>query len=77
MIECKVVKENSFLQFQFVDFNSEDEHLKNTTDDSKDQIEQIMELKTKKLSNVEIAKELGVSEGAIRRRIIKFHKRMQ
>ena len=77
VIECKVIKENSFLQFQFVDFNSEDEHLKKTAEESKDQIEEIMELKNQEMSNVEIAKKLGVSESAIRRRIIKFQTRIQ
>lgn len=77
VIECKVIKENSFLQFQFVDFNSEDEHLKKPAEESKDQIEEIMELKNQEMSNVEIAKKLGVSESAIRRRIIKFQTRIQ
>ncbi|WP_175623369.1 AAA family ATPase [Chryseobacterium schmidteae] len=77
VIECEVVKENSFLQFKFVGLNSEDEHLKKISEKSKDRIDEIIELKNRNLSNVEIAKQLGVSESAIRRRINKFHKRNQ
>ena len=77
VIECEVVKENSFLQFKFVDINSEDEHLRKNNVESDDRIEEIMELKNKDLSNVEIAKRLGVSESAIRRRINKLHKKIQ
>lgn len=77
VIECKVVKDNSFLQFQFVEFNSENQHLKQLNQESQDRIEEIMALKNQELSNVEIGKKLGVSESAIRRRIKKLQNGIQ
>lgn len=77
VIECKVVKDNSFLQFQFVEYNSENQHLKQLNQESQDRIEEIMALKNQELSNVEIGKKLGVSESAIRRRIKKLQNGIQ
>lgn len=76
VIECAVVKENAFLQFKFVQFGREDEHLRKRENTSDDQIEEIVEMKKRKLSNVDIAKKLGVSEAAIRRRLKKNEYRL-
>lgn len=77
VMECEIVKENNFLQFKLVDFNSEEEHLKKVKEESDDQVEKINELKNEGKSNVEIGKMLGISEASVRRRIGKFQKRMQ
>ena len=71
VMECTVVKEDAFLQFKFVQFGREDEHLRKRENTSDDQIEEILEMKKQNLSNVQIAAALGVSETAIRRRLKK------
>lgn len=68
VLVCEVVKENSFLHFKKIGYSSEYDHLKKVTDETKNErIELAIELKQQGKSNVEIAKELGVSEGAIRK----------
>lgn len=75
VMECKIEKESAFLQFVFCDFNTEDEHLRKPQEEnSPDRIKEIIELKNQNLSNIEIGKRIGVSEAAIRRRIIKYEK---
>lgn len=73
VMECEVVKENSFLQFKFIDFNTEDEHLKKAISDEIEEIQEILKLKNQGLSNVEIGRRKGVSETAIRRRLKKYN----
>lgn len=77
VIECEVVKENSFLQFKFIELNSEDEHLRKIAEESDDRIEEILVLQKEGFSNVEIGRRLNVSESAIRRRIKKSQSRIQ
>ncbi len=77
VIECELIKENAFLQFKFLDLTTEDEHLKKPTESSEDKIEEIIELKNKGKSNVEIGKILGISESAVRRRVNKRENKMQ
>ena len=77
VMECEVVKENNFLQFKLIGFNTEEEHLRQMKEESDDQIEEINQLKNEGKSNVEIGKMLGISEAAVRRRIVKYQKRIQ
>lgn len=77
VIECELIKENSFLKFKFIDFTTEEDHLKKTIEISEDSIDQILELKNESKSNVEIGKILGVSESTIRRRLNKHQRKIQ
>jgi DNA-binding NarL/FixJ family response regulator len=60
-----------------IGFNTEEEHLRKFKEESDDQIEEINQLKNEGKSNVEIGKKLGISEAAVRRRIVKYQKRIQ
>ena len=77
VIECELIKENSFLKFKFIDFTTEEDHLKKTSEISENSINEILELKNEGKSNVEIGKILGVSESAIRRRVNKHQRKIQ
>ena len=62
----------NFLAFEFIDFGAEREHLKQLTEkDHENKISEALELKKQGLSNVQIAKQFGVSEGAVRKWIKK------
>jgi KaiC/GvpD/RAD55 family RecA-like ATPase len=64
----EVVKENSFLHFKFLDYDTEYNHLKQPSESDKaDRKQQAAELKLQGKSNREIARQMGVSEGAIRK----------
>jgi len=64
----EIIKEDSFLQFRFMDYDTEYNHLKEQNDKDKEQRKQeAAELKAQNISNREIARRLGVSEGAIRK----------
>lgn len=68
VLVCKIGKESNFSSFKFLEYGKESDHLKqlNTTD--KAQIKtKAFELKKDGYSNVKIADELGVSEGAVRK----------
>ena len=72
IITCQILKPTNFLEFQFIGFGSEREHLKELSDkDRESRISDIAELKKQGLSNVQIAKQFGVSEGAVRKWIKK------
>jgi len=67
VILCEIEKINSFLQFSFIDFGNEYEHLKTVEIASKsDRNDLILELHNQGKSNVLIADELNISEGTIR-----------
>ena len=69
---CQIAKPTNFLQFEFLDFGTEREHLREITEQDKGQkITEAMELKKQGVSNIEIARRFGVSEGAIRKWIKK------
>lgn len=69
---CQIAKPFNFLQFEFIDFSKESEHLKQYSEKETDsKINEVAELKKQGLSNVQIAKQIGVSEGAIRKWIKK------
>lgn len=59
---CSITKENSFLQFVFIDYGRERDHLRRLTDDESEvSDEQIIEKHNQGLSFREIGQELGVS----------------
>ncbi|MFC3881272.1 AAA family ATPase [Algoriphagus namhaensis] len=72
VIVCLIDKPYNFLAFEFIDFGAEREHLKQLTEkDQQSKVSEALELKKQGLSNVQIAKQFGVSEGAIRKWIKK------
>lgn len=72
VIICQIDKPYNFLAFEFMGFGAEREHLKELTEkDRENKVSEAMELKKQGLSNVQIAKQFGVSEGAVRKWIKK------
>jgi RecA-family ATPase len=72
VVICQINKPYNFLAFEFVNFGTEREHLKQITGkDHESNISEALELKKQGLSNVQIAKQFGVSEGAVRKWIKK------
>jgi predicted ATP-dependent serine protease len=64
----EVVKENSFLGFKFLGCDTEYNHLRQPSEDDKANRKiAAAELKAQGLSNCEIARRMGVSEGAVRK----------
>ena len=64
----EIVQENSFLQFKFLNYDTEYNHLKQPNEnDTKNRKSEAIELKKQGLSNCEIARRTGVSEGAVRK----------
>lgn len=69
VVVCKLSKEHNFLCFEFIEFGSEQEHLKQTNYNNMSERDELMkDLILQGLSNVKIAEQLGLSEGAIRKR---------
>lgn len=67
VIICKVEKINSFLQFSFIEFGCEFEHLKQiSSEDKNERNQRVIDLKNQGLSNVQIGIQLGISEGTVR-----------
>jgi hypothetical protein len=65
---CEIVKPSNFLQFEFINYGTEKEHLRVPSESDKEQRKQnAAELKAQGKSNREIARQLGVSEGAVRK----------
>lgn len=65
---CQINKPYNFLSFEFIGFGSEKDHLKQITEkDYENRISEALELKKQGLSNIEIGKRYGVSEGAVRK----------
>ncbi|GHV09835.1 hypothetical protein FACS1894162_1400 [Bacteroidia bacterium] len=65
---CEISKPSNFLQFEFVNYGTEREHLRTPSDGDKEQRKKdASELKARGKSNREIARQLGVSEGAVRK----------
>lgn len=66
---CSIQKQTNFLMFQFIDYDDERNHLKTySSSDIETRDEQMQELISEGLSNVDVADRLGLSEGAIRKR---------
>lgn len=67
VVVCKIENPNNFLQFSFIGFESELDHLKQlSSKTSSDRNANVLELKSQGLSNTKIAEILGCSEGTIR-----------
>ena len=68
----EVIKENSFLHFRFIEYGREFDHLKQLTNsDRENRHDMILELKKQGLSNVDIGRQLGITEGAVRKQLSK------
>lgn len=68
VVLCFINKPYNFLQFEYQGYGSEFKHLKQVSEGDKEQsVSEAVELKKQGLSNVDIARRLGVSEGAIRK----------
>lgn len=63
---CKLVKPYNFLQFEFTDFGSEYEHLRQVKEANPKAVE-AMALKQQGKTNVDIAAQFGVTESAVRK----------
>jgi len=69
---CQIDKPHNFLQFEFVIFGTEQEHLKQHTEQDKTiQIERMVELREQGKSFREIGDELGCSHMKVKRTLIK------
>lgn len=69
---CQISKPGNFLQFEFLTFGLEREHLRElSSKDVEKRDEEIKTLKAEGVSNVEIGRRLGISEGAVRKRLKK------
>ena len=67
VIVCEIDKLDNFLQFKFIGYGREFEHLKPQSDDDKvKKHQEAAELKEQGLSNCEIARRIGKSEKTIR-----------
>ncbi|MGU9937069.1 AAA family ATPase [Empedobacter brevis] len=72
VIVCSVEFKNSMLQFVFKNLDSEESHIILQKEEDDEINTQILKFKNEGLSNVEIGTKLGVSEGAIRKRLKKL-----
>jgi DNA-binding NarL/FixJ family response regulator len=67
VVVCQIEKVKSFLQFSFIEFGNEYDHLKNSEVlDKNDRNDLILSLHKQGKTNVEIAKELNIVEGSVR-----------
>jgi RecA-family ATPase len=68
VLVCKIGKDSNFSSFRFLQFGKESDHLKQLNPVDKSQMKtKALELKNEGHTNVKIAQELGVSEGAVRK----------
>jgi len=68
VLVCKIGKDSNFSSFRFLQFGKESDHLKQLSPVDKSQMKtKALELKNEGHTNVKIAQELGVSEGAVRK----------
>ena len=68
VLVCKIGKDSNFSSFRFIQFGKESDHLKQLKPVDKSQMKtKALELKNEGHTNVKIAQELGVSEGAVRK----------
>lgn len=73
VILCEIEKINSFLQFTFIGFGDEFEHLKTIeVANKKERNQSILKLHNEGKSGVAIGKQFGLTEGAIRKILIKL-----
>lgn len=63
---CQIIKPSNFLLFEFIDFGTERQHLKQLTEKDKDSIvQQVKELSQQGKSQRQISTELSISLGAV------------
>ncbi|MCX7551548.1 AAA family ATPase [Xanthomarina sp. F2636L] len=77
VVVCQIDKPHNFLQFEFIDYSSEIEHLKQISKEDREQLENnIIELKSSKpnLSLREIANQLGTNQMKVKRTLDKHNK---
>ncbi|WP_026966585.1 AAA family ATPase [Algoriphagus terrigena] len=68
VLVCKIGKDSNFSSFRFLQFGKESDHLKQLNQIDRSQMKtKALELKNEGHTNVKIAEELGVSEGAVRK----------
>ena len=73
VIICKIEKVESFLQFSFIGYGNELDHLRQSTDEDRGYRDsRIAELKKQGLSNVAVGKEIGCSEGTVRATLLRL-----
>ena len=66
VIVCEICKPDNFLQFRFVSYGCESEHLRQITDSERDKLkERAKELSQQGKKQREIASELGISLGSV------------
>jgi hypothetical protein len=71
----QILKPDNYLHFDIVEYGRESEHLKHITEkDRAAQINEAVELKSSGVSNTDIARKFGVSEGAVRKWLKKAEK---
>ncbi len=69
VVVCSLIQNYNFLQFEFVEYDSELNHLKVLTSSSLEQRdEEMANLINEGISNVQIGQRLGISESAVRKR---------
>ena len=65
---CEIRKDSNFIKFEFVSYSSEAEHIKELDDEERENRQQrAIEMHNRGVAKRNIARELGVSEGAIRK----------
>ncbi|RYU96255.1 LuxR family transcriptional regulator [Emticicia agri] len=65
---CQINKPSNFVRFELLAFEREKDHLKEITDQDREQrIADALTLKKQGLSNCQIASQLGVTEGSVRK----------
>ncbi len=68
IIVYEILKEINFLHFRFIEYGIEQDHIKHVDENEKaSRLEQALDLKSQGMSNIAIAQQMGVSEGAIRK----------
>lgn len=68
IIVYEILKEINFLHFRFIEYGVEQDHIKHVDENEKaSRLEQALDLKSQGMSNIAIAQQMGVSEGAIRK----------
>ncbi|MEI8046511.1 MAG: AAA family ATPase [Bacteroidota bacterium] len=68
IIVYEIIKEINFLHFRFIEYGIEQDHIRHVDENEKtSRLEQALDLKTQGMSNIAIAQQMGVSEGAIRK----------
>jgi len=68
IIVCKIEKPHNFLKFEFVEYGNEQDHIRDLSGISQNErIQEAKQMKAEGKSNVEIAAEFNVTEGAVRK----------